>query len=101
MSTGRQIAERRRCNRGISAGRHIVLCRPCARIQLVMEGIVILPRQVRQHLETHVRRRRQGEVDLHLAGGGIRRRGEVLGTVVGPLDGLAAGGRRIVHHYEG
>lgn len=66
-----------------------------------MEGIVIRSREVRKHLELHVRRLGQGERNLHLPGGSIRRSAEVLGAVVRPLDSLAAGGRRIVHHHKG
>ena len=71
MSTRRHIGECRRRDGPIAAGRQIVLGNPCARIQLVVEGVVILARQVRQHLEGHVRRLRQGELDLDLAGGCI------------------------------
>ena len=66
-----------------------------------MEGIVIRARKIRQHLEAHVRRRRQREVDRNLAGGRIRGRAQALvAAVVRPLDGLAARGRRIAHHHK-
>jgi hypothetical protein len=101
MRTRRQIAEGRRRDRAVTAGRLIVLCRPGARIQLVMEGVVIRAGEVRQHLEAYVCRLRQGEVDDHLIGRGIRRRAEVLvRAVVRPFDGLTARGRRIVHHHK-
>jgi hypothetical protein len=91
MRTRRQIAEGRRCDRAVTAGRLVILCRPGARIQLVMEGIVIRAGEVRQHLERHVRRLRQGEIDDHLTGRGIRRRAEVLvRAIVRPLNSLAA-----------
>ena len=100
MRTRRKIAEGRRCNRGITRGRHIVLCSPGARIQLVMEGVVIRARKVCQHLELHIRRGRQVEIDLHLTGRGIGRRGKILGSIVRPLDRLTARSRRIVHHHK-
>ena len=74
MSTRRQIAEGRRGDGAITRGGHIVLRRPGARIQLVMEGVVILTSEVRQHLERNVRSRRQREGNRHLAGGRIRSR---------------------------
>jgi hypothetical protein len=74
VSTRRQIAEGRRGDGSIARGGHIVLCRPGTRIQLVMEGVVIRSRQVRQHLERNVRRRRQREGNRHLAGGRVRSR---------------------------
>jgi hypothetical protein len=100
MCTRRQIAEGRRSDGPITAGLQIVLRSPCARIQLVMEGIVIRARQIRQHLEAHVRRRRQRKVDRNLAGRGIRGRGQTLvAAVIRPLDRLAARGRCIAHHH--
>jgi hypothetical protein len=71
VRTRRQIAEGRRRERGIATGRLIVLRSPGTRIQLVMEGIVVLTRQVRQHLERHVRRLRQREADRDLTGGRV------------------------------
>ena len=71
MRASSQIAEGRRRNRAITAGLHVVLRRPGARIQLVMEGVVIRAREVRQHLERHVRGRRQAKVDRNLAGGRV------------------------------
>jgi hypothetical protein len=66
-----------------------------------MEGVVIAARQIRQQLEAHVRRRGQGEIDLHLTGRGIRRRAKVLvRTVIRPLNGLTTRGRRIAHHRK-
>jgi hypothetical protein len=65
-----------------------------------MEGIVIRAREVRQHLELHIRRRRQREVDRNLAGGRVRARAQTLvAAVVRPLDRLTARGRRIAHHH--
>jgi hypothetical protein len=100
MRARRQIAEGRRRNRAITAGLHIVLRSPGARIQLVMEGIVIRTREVRQHLEAHVRRCRQREVDRNLTGGRIGGRAQTLvAAVVRPLDRLTARGCRIAHHH--
>ena len=102
MSTRRQIAEGRRGDGPITAGRLIVLADPGTRIQLVVEGVVILTRQVRQHLERHVRRLRQREGNRHLPRGRVRARALALvAAVVRPLNGLAARGRCITHHHEG
>jgi hypothetical protein len=64
----RQIAEGRRRNGRIAAGGRIVMRGPGTRVHPVMEGIVIPARQICQDLELHIRRLRQAEVDLHLAG---------------------------------
>jgi hypothetical protein len=97
----RQIAESRRRQGRIAAGRRIVVHRPGACIHPVMEGVIIPARQIRQNLEAHVRRRRQGEIDLHLAGRGIRGCTKVLvRAVIRPLDRLTTRGRRIVHHRK-
>jgi hypothetical protein len=102
MSTRGQIAEGRRRDGRITAGSQIILRRPDTRIHPVVEGIVIATRQVRQDIELHVRRLRQRELDLHLAGRGIRRCSKVLvGAVIRPLDGLTTRGRRIAHPYKG
>jgi hypothetical protein len=102
VTARRQIAEGRRGQGRIAAGRRIVVRGPGTRIQPIMEGIVITAREIRQQLEAYVRRLRQAEVDLHLAGRGIRRRAEILiGAVVRPLDGLTTRSRGIAHHNEG
>ena len=100
MSTRRQTVERRQAYGPITGGLHVVLRSPGARIQLVVEGIVIRAREVRQHLELHVGHLRQGEVDLHLTGGAVRGRAQhLIGAVIRPLNRLAARSRRII--YDG
>jgi hypothetical protein len=58
MSPCRKIAEGGRRDSAIAAGLHIVLCSPGTCIQFVIEGIVIRTREVGQHLELNIRRRR-------------------------------------------
>ena len=99
MRARRQIAEGRRRDRAIAAGRQIVLRSPGARIQFVVEGIIVGARQIRQHLELHICRLREDEVDRHLAGGRIRGRGQnLVAAVIRPLNRRSARGRRIAHH---
>ena len=68
MTAHRQIAEGRRRQDRIAAGRRIVVRRPGARVHPVMEGIVIPARQIRLYLKHHARRRSQRECDLDLTG---------------------------------
>ena len=100
MSTGRQAGKGRDSDGGVTAGRRIVLRRPGARIQLVVEGIVIRAREVHQNLEGYGRRGGQSEIDHHLAGRGIGGRTEILRPIVRPLDRLTARSGRIVHHHK-
>ena len=101
MSPRTQAIKRRWRETRITGGHGVVLNRPGAGVQLVIEGIIRTVRQVNLDLEGHVRRRRQGEVDQHLAGRRIRRRRKVLvRTVVRPHDKLTARGARLALHRK-
>jgi hypothetical protein len=102
MRTCRKITEPRHRNAFPAVGLHVVLGRPCARIEFVIERIVIRTREIRPHYEIHIVRLLQHERNLHLACGSVRRRTEALvAAIVRPLDVLSVQRHLVVLHHEG